>query len=116
MPRLQRLLNELGDKTAIVFINKKKFADGLAKQLDKMGYRVTALHVGKTQEQHEIGLKGFRNKRFTVLVAINVAGHGIDIPNVAHVINLACQATLRCTPIELVELKGLGRLVWQPPS
>ncbi|KAH9327894.1 hypothetical protein KI387_000002, partial [Taxus chinensis] len=87
MGRLQRLLNDLGDKTAIVFINTKKTVDSLSRQLDKSGYRVTTLHGGKTQEQREISLEGFRNKRFNVLVATDVAGHGIDIPDVAHVIN-----------------------------
>ncbi|KAI3975945.1 hypothetical protein MKX01_016628 [Papaver californicum] len=87
MPRLQKLLNDLDDKTAIVFINTKKSADFLSKNLDKSGYRVTALHGGKSQEQREISLEGFRNKRFNVLVATDVAGRGIDIPDVAHVIN-----------------------------
>ncbi|RZC59506.1 hypothetical protein C5167_006803 [Papaver somniferum] len=87
MPRLQKLLNDLDDKTAIVFINTKKSADFLSKNLDKNGYRVTALHGGKSQEQREISLEGFRNKRFNVLVATDVAGRGIDIPDVAHVIN-----------------------------
>ncbi|XP_059077449.1 DEAD-box ATP-dependent RNA helicase 21 [Cryptomeria japonica] len=87
MGRLQRLLNDLGDKTAIVFVNTKKTADSLSRQLDKSGYRVTTLHGGKTQEQREISLEGFRNKRFNVLVATDVAGRGIDIPDVAHVIN-----------------------------
>ncbi|XP_058193398.1 DEAD-box ATP-dependent RNA helicase 21-like [Rhododendron vialii] len=85
--KLQKLLDELGDKTAIVFINTKKNADGIAKALDKAGYRVTTLHGGKSQEQREISLEGFRAKRYNVLVATDVAGRGIDIPDVAHVIN-----------------------------
>ncbi|KAL7174901.1 hypothetical protein ACSBR2_028669 [Camellia fascicularis] len=85
--RLQKLLDELGDKTAIVFINTKKSADNLSKSLDKSGYRVTTLHGGKSQEQREISLEGFRAKRYNVLVATDVAGRGIDIPDVAHVIN-----------------------------
>ncbi|KAJ4959990.1 hypothetical protein NE237_019900 [Protea cynaroides] len=87
MPRLRKMLNELGDKTAMVFINTKKAADNLAKALDKEGYRVTTLHGGKSQEQREISLEGFRTKRFNVLVATDVAGRGIDIPDVAHVLN-----------------------------
>lgn len=87
LPRLQRLLDELGDKTAIVFINTKKAVDTLAKNLDKNGYRVTTLHGGKSQEQREISLEGFRTKRYNVMVATDVAGRGIDIPDVAHVIN-----------------------------
>lgn len=87
LPKLQKLLDDLGDKTAIVFVNTKKNADNVAKNLDKAGYKVTTLHGGKSQEQREISLEGFRSKRYTVLVATDVAGRGIDIPDVAHVIN-----------------------------
>ncbi|CAM6086451.1 unnamed protein product [Calypogeia fissa] len=87
LDRLQRLLNDLGEQTAIVFVNTRKSADSLARQLDRLGYRVTTLHGGKTQDQREISLEGFRNKRFNCLVASDVAGRGIDIPDVAHVIN-----------------------------
>ncbi|KAH9543003.1 hypothetical protein CY35_13G039500 [Sphagnum magellanicum] len=87
LDRLCRVLNEMGDKTAIIFVNYKKKVDPLSRQLDKAGYRVTTLHGGKTQEQREISLEGFRNKRFNCLVATDVAGRGIDIPDVAHVIN-----------------------------
>ncbi|KAL8470345.1 hypothetical protein ACS0TY_032990 [Phlomoides rotata] len=87
MDRLKRLLDELGDKTAIVFVNTKRVADNVAKNLDKEGYRVTTLHGGKSQEQKEISLEDFRTKRYNVLVATDVAGRGIDIPDVAHVIN-----------------------------
>ncbi|XP_021769438.1 DEAD-box ATP-dependent RNA helicase 21-like [Chenopodium quinoa] len=85
--KLQKHLDELGDKTAIVFVNTKKTADVLSKNLDKSGYRVTTLHGGKSQEQREISLEGFRTKRYNVMVATDVAGRGIDIPDVAHVIN-----------------------------
>ncbi|KAL2649687.1 hypothetical protein R1flu_017815 [Riccia fluitans] len=87
LDRLQRVLNDMGDKTAIIFVNTKKAADSLSRQLDRLGYRVTTLHGGKTQEQREISLEGFRNKRYNCLVATDVAGRGIDIPDVAHVIN-----------------------------
>jgi len=94
IPRLQKLLNDLGDKTAIVFCNTKKSVDARAKDLDRLGYRVTTLHGGKSQEQREISLEGFRNKRFNVLVATDVAGRGIDIPDVAHVINYEMPNTI----------------------
>lgn len=94
MPRLQRLLEELVDKTAIVFVNTKKTADHVSKTLEKSGSRVTTLHGGKSQEQREISLEGFRTKRFNVLVATDVAGRGIDIPDVAHVINYDMPGTI----------------------
>lgn len=87
MFRLKKLLDELGDKTAIVFVNKKKSADVVAKALDIEGYRVTTLHGGMLQEQRETSLEGFKTKRYNVLVATDVAGRGLDLQDVAHVIN-----------------------------
>ncbi|CAM6029047.1 unnamed protein product [Sphagnum balticum] len=87
LDRLCRVLNEMGDKTAIIFVNTKKNADSLSRQLDKAGYHVTTLHGGKTQEQREISLEGFWNKQFNCLVATDFASRGIDIPDLAHVIN-----------------------------
>ncbi|KAJ0966416.1 hypothetical protein J5N97_027554 [Dioscorea zingiberensis] len=87
LPRLHKLLNDLGGKTAIVFCNTKKSGDARAKDLYELGYRVTTLHGGKSQEQREISLEGFRSMRFNILVATDVAGRGIDIPDIAHVIN-----------------------------
>ncbi|OAE23265.1 hypothetical protein AXG93_620s1320 [Marchantia polymorpha subsp. ruderalis] len=92
----------MGDKTAIIFVNTKKSAYSLSRQLDRLGYRVTTLHGWKTHEQREfptydlrmlsfaclqISLEGFRNKRYNYPVATDVAVHGIDIPDVAHVLN-----------------------------
>ncbi|RWR75932.1 DEAD-box ATP-dependent RNA helicase 21 [Cinnamomum micranthum f. kanehirae] len=87
MPRLQKMLNELGEKSVIVSVNNRKSADTLSNALDKAGCRVTTLHEGKSQNQMEISLEGFKSKRFTLLVATDVMGRGIDIPDVAHVIN-----------------------------
>ncbi|KAI8568635.1 hypothetical protein RHMOL_Rhmol02G0215800 [Rhododendron molle] len=86
--RLEKLLDQLGgDKMAIVFVNTKRCADTLSRALDKAGYRLTTFHGDKSQEQRELSLEGFRAKRYNVLVATDVAGRGIDIPDVAHVIN-----------------------------
>ncbi|CAH2069740.1 unnamed protein product [Thlaspi arvense] len=83
-----KLLDELGDKKiAIVFVNTRENADSIAKNLDKAGYGVTSLHGGKSKGQRDISLEGFRAKRYNVLVATNVAARGLDISDVAHVIN-----------------------------
>ena len=39
------------------------------------------------QDQREAGLAGFRADAYNVLVATDVAGRGIDVPDVAAVIN-----------------------------
>ena len=44
-------------------------------------YRVAC--VSSLQDQREEGLKGFRDGSFPVLVATDVAGRGIDVPDVS---------------------------------
>ncbi|KAI4982350.1 hypothetical protein ZWY2020_022842 [Hordeum vulgare] len=88
MPRLRKIMADLGeDKTAVVFCNTKRSVDDRARDLERLGFHVTTLHGGKSQDQRETSLDGFRNRGFNVLVATDVAGRGIDIPDVAHVIN-----------------------------
>ncbi|KAI3874602.1 hypothetical protein MKX03_035123 [Papaver bracteatum] len=92
--RLQMLLDELNEKTAIVFTNTKQSSNSVYKNLDNKGYRVTVLHGGMSQEQREISLEGFRKKTFNVLVTTDVVGRGIDIKDVAHVINYDMPASI----------------------
>jgi hypothetical protein len=49
--------------------------------------RCTILHGGKSQDQREAGIKGFRDGTYNCLIATDVAGRGIDVPDVALVIN-----------------------------
>ncbi|KAB5524599.1 hypothetical protein DKX38_022348 [Salix brachista] len=83
----------------------------VAKNLDKNGYRVTTLHGGKSQEQREISLEGFRTKRNNVLVATDVAGRGIDISLI-----MICLEILKCILTVLGEQAVLERQVWQQHS
>jgi ATP-dependent RNA helicase DDX23/PRP28 len=71
----------------IVFVNEKKATSALARELEKNGYHPTTLHGGKKQEEREESLSGFKKGDYDILVATDVAGRGIDIPDVAHVIN-----------------------------
>lgn len=70
----------------IVFVNEKKHADGVGRMIERFGRRCVVLHGGKSQEQREENLGAFRQGG-VVLVATDVAGRGLDIPDVAHVIN-----------------------------
>jgi ATP-dependent RNA helicase DDX23/PRP28 len=75
----------LRDKV-IVFVNEKKHADGVGRMVERAGRQCVVLHGGKSQEQREENLSRFRQGG-VVLVATDVAGRGLDIPDVAHVIN-----------------------------
>lgn len=70
----------------IVFVNEKKHADGVMRMVERAGRRCVVLHGGKSQDQREDSLAEFRQGG-VVLVATDVAGRGLDIPDVTHVIN-----------------------------
>merc|ERR1719191_391739 len=78
----------------IVFVNQKKAVDVLSKSLDNSGYRVCSLHGGKSQEQREWAISSFKEGRYDILVATDVAGRGLDVEGVQQVINFDMPKTI----------------------
>ncbi|EDV19453.1 uncharacterized protein TRIADDRAFT_33552 [Trichoplax adhaerens] len=72
---------------SLVFVETKKGADSLQEFLVRMGYYSTAIHGDRSQRDREDALRAFRAGVRPILVATAVAARGLDIPNVAHVIN-----------------------------
>jgi len=70
----------------LVFINEKKHTDGVCRAVERFGRRCVVLHGGKSQDEREKNLQLFKQGG-TVLVATDVAGRGLDISNIAQVIN-----------------------------
>ncbi len=84
---LDRLLSEDGFVSAIVFTRTKHRAKRLARQLEADGVRAVALQGNMSQNARTRAMDGFREKRFDVLVATDIAARGIDVEQVSHVIN-----------------------------
>ena len=78
------------DKKSIVFVNAKKQADVVARDLENSGFHVGVLHGGKSQDVREDTLDRFRDSLVQILVATDVAGRGLDISDVTHVFNYDC--------------------------
>ncbi|CAJ2631807.1 unnamed protein product [Trifolium pratense] len=74
-----------GGKT-IVFTQTKRDADEVSLALTN-SITSEALHGDISQHQRERTLNGFRQGKFTVLVATDVASRGLDIPNVDLIIH-----------------------------
>ncbi|CAN0124462.1 unnamed protein product [Ectocarpus fasciculatus] len=72
---------------AIVFVNIKKQGDSIGKYLETSNFRCGVLHGGRSQDQREETLDAFRSGDIQVLVATDVAGRGLDIADVTHVVN-----------------------------
>ncbi|MBV8550447.1 MAG: DEAD/DEAH box helicase [Acidobacteriaceae bacterium] len=71
----------------LVFSRTKHGADRLSKRLSASGTKAVAMHGDRTQNQRNQALAGFRDGRYRVLVATDVAARGIHVDSVAHVVN-----------------------------
>ena len=86
--RLQEILNTREfAPPIIVFVNIKKNCDAIARDIKHMGFASATIHGGKTQDQREAALASLKNGQIQVLVATDVLGRGIDIPDVSLVVN-----------------------------
>ena len=83
LPLLIHLLKQERDLT-LVFCNRKHIT---AKLADKFGIQAKCLHGDLTQGQRERVTSDFRNKRFNILIATDVASRGLHIEDITHVYN-----------------------------
>jgi len=75
------------DDSTLVFVRTKHRADKIARVVEKAGHKATRLHGDRTQGQRKQALAGFKDGRYRVLVATDVAARGIDVEDIGHVIN-----------------------------
>jgi ATP-dependent RNA helicase RhlE len=71
----------------LVFVRTKRGADRLVKRLRSRELEAVAMHGDKTQGQRERALARFERGDVGVLIATDVAARGIDVADIAHVIN-----------------------------
>ncbi|WP_010228825.1 DEAD/DEAH box helicase [Gillisia marina] len=71
----------------LVFTRTKHGANKVVKDLIKVGIKAEAIHGNKTQNARQKALKNFKDKTTRVLVATDIAARGIDIDDLALVIN-----------------------------
>jgi ATP-dependent RNA helicase RhlE len=74
-------------ETAIVFVNTKIGADRVARHLRQSGLRAEAIHADRSQQDRTAAIEAFRAGRTRVLVATDVAARGLDIDDIALIVN-----------------------------
>ncbi len=72
---------------SLVFVRTKRGADRLTQKLARRGVDVVAMHGDMGQSRRERALERFRSGRAKTLVATDVAARGLDLEDIAHVIN-----------------------------
>lgn len=84
---LNHLLENKDIKTALVFARTKHGADKIVKDLLHENISAEAIHGNKSQNARQRALSNFKNQSTRVLVATDIAARGIDIDELAYVIN-----------------------------
>jgi len=84
---LHNLLIKDGFDRVLVFGRTKWGMEKLAKTLIQRGFKATAIHGNKTQNQRQRALRQFKKGEVKILLATDVAQRGLDIKDVTHVIN-----------------------------
>jgi len=83
------LVSQLHSRTGsvIIFMKTKHGAEKMAKNLKRDEFEADALHGDLRQNKRTSVMKAFRDKKFRILVATDIAARGLDVPHIEHVIN-----------------------------
>jgi ATP-dependent RNA helicase RhlE len=84
---LMRILDRTDMDSVLVFTRTRDRATRLAKQMKKAGFVAASLQGDLPQNQRQAALSGFRNGKYRILVATDIAARGIDVSRISHVIN-----------------------------
>ncbi len=84
---LDEILQSSGLGQVLVFSRTKHQADRIARDISKNGVQAKSIHGDKSQNDRKRILEGFRDGRFQVLVATDLAARGLDVDGITHVIN-----------------------------
>jgi ATP-dependent RNA helicase RhlE len=84
---LLALLDQTATGRVLVFTRTKYRARNLARDLDQKGFRAAALQGNMSQNQRQRAMEGFRQGKFDLLIATDIAARGIDVTEITHVIN-----------------------------
>ncbi len=84
-----KLLEQLGKHqgSTIIFVKTKWGTEKLAEKLSRQNVNSDAIHGDLRQSRRDRVIQSFRDKRFRVLVATDLAARGLDVPHIELVIN-----------------------------
>ena len=81
------LLEQTHSGSVLVFTRTRHRARRLADQIGRAGHNVTSLHSDRTQGQRQSALNGFKQGKYRIMVATDIAARGLDVESISHVIN-----------------------------
>ena len=81
------ILKDKSIESLLVFSRTKHGANKITNQLIKVGIEAQAIHGNKSQNARQLALNNFKEGKTRVLVATDIAARGIDVDDLAYVIN-----------------------------
>jgi ATP-dependent RNA helicase RhlE len=81
------MLQQTATGRVLIFTRTKRRARNLALDLENQRYRVAALQGNMAQNRRQEAINGFRDGKYDILVATDIAARGIDVSEISHVIN-----------------------------
>ena len=83
------LITELNKRegSIIVFVKTKWSAERISKSLREKDFKADAIHGDLKHTKRERVIADFRNEKYRIMVATDIAARGLDIPHIQHVIN-----------------------------
>jgi ATP-dependent RNA helicase RhlE len=85
-PFLLKLLRQ-SEGRVLVFVRTKRGVDRLARAVMAHCQGVARLHADRSQPERDAAMGGFREGKYRVLIATDIAARGIDVADIEHVIN-----------------------------
>lgn len=84
---LLALLKQCDYSSVIVFTRTKRDADRVSEWLLAHQMSCTTLHADRSQKERQRALQGFKDGKYGIMVATDVASRGLDISDISHVVN-----------------------------
>ena len=84
---LKAILKNGNMHRTLVFTRTKARANQLTKILDKSGRAATVIHSNKSQNARMKALAHFRDGKYDILIATDIAARGLDVEGISHVVN-----------------------------
>lgn len=85
---IRKLIASINPEKAIIFINKK---DEILITTEKLKYHhinAASIYGTATKEERKNSLEGFRNGKYNILIASDLAARGLDVSDITHILNL----------------------------